>query len=147
MAARHDRRRHRGGHLVPNDQRRRRRHAAPGEALRYAATAITGVARQLGAAIGVAVLIAVIGAPATALKDFQRGWVLAIGIFLALALCALALGKVARDEADDAEAVPVPSDPRRYEGCARDRGPLRRQRPRAPDRPRLPEGDGSWPGS
>ncbi len=92
--------------------------AAPGD--RFAtATAITGVARQLGAAIGVAVLIAVIGAPATALKDFQRGWVLAICIFLALALCALALGRVAPDEADDAEAVAEPSDPRRY-GDARE---------------------------
>lgn len=92
--------------------------AAPGE--RFAtATAITGVARQIGAAIGVAVLIAVIGTPATMLKDFQRGWVLAIGIFLALALCALALGKVPRDEADDAEAVPGASDPSLY-GDARE---------------------------
>ena len=87
--------------------------AAPGE--RFAtATAITGVARQIGAAIGVAVLIAVIGAPATALEDFQRGWVLASCIFLALALCALGLGELARDEDDDAEAVPGPSDPGRY---------------------------------
>ncbi len=92
--------------------------AAPGD--RFATTtAITGVARQLGAAIGVAVLIAVIGAPATALKDFQRGWVLAICIFVALALCALALGRVAPDEADDAEAVAEPSDPGRY-GDARE---------------------------
>ena len=54
--------------------------AAPGE--RFAtATAITGVARQIGAAIGVALLIAVIGTPATALGDFERGWAVAVGIF------------------------------------------------------------------
>ena len=103
---------------------------APGE--RFAtATAITGVARQIGAAIGVAVLIAVIGTPATALDDFQRGWVLATGIFLTLALCAPALGKVTLDEPDEAEAGPEPPDPRR-DGDARpvvaSPGGIRRER-------------------
>ena len=86
---------------------------APGE--RFAtATAITGVARQVGAAIGVAVLIAVVGTPATSLADFERGWVLATGIFLGLALCAPALGKVRHDEAGEAAAGPGLADPGRY---------------------------------
>ena len=106
--------------------------AAPGE--RFAtATAITGVARQIGAAIGVAVLIAVIGTPATSLADFQRGWVLAIGIFLGLALCAPALGAGdARRGRRRRRRGRSLSDPSRYWGCARDRGPLTRRQARAP---------------
>jgi NTE family protein len=118
--------------------------AAPGE--RFAtATAITGVARQVGAAIGVAVLIAVIGVPATSLGDFERGWVLATGIFLALAFCAPALGRVPRDAAGDALAGPGPPDPGRYADApgiaARSRATRREQR-------MLPgiDGDGSIAG-
>jgi EmrB/QacA subfamily drug resistance transporter len=117
--------------------------AAPGE--RFAtATAITGVARQTGAAIGVAALIAVI-APATALDDFQRGWLLALGLFLGLALCAPALGRVTRDEADDAEAGPGPPDPSRYGDAA---GIVAPSRAAGRERRMLPgiEGEGSIAG-
>ena len=68
--------------------------AAPGG--RFAtATALNSVARQVGAAVGVGVLIAVLGSPASDLGDFQRGWVLALGLFATLALGAAALGSVA----------------------------------------------------
>ena len=118
--------------------------AAPGE--RFAtATAITGVARQIGAAIGVALLIAVIGTPATALGDFERGWAVAVGIFACLALCAPALGKVARDEAGDAAAGSAPPDPGRYRDAAAITGGSRAARR---ERRWLPgiEGDGSIAG-
>ena len=117
---------------------------APGE--RFAtATAITGVARQIGAAIGVAVLIAVVGTPATTLDDFERGWALAAGIFLALALCAPALGKVTSDEAEDAEAGPGPPDPGRYGDAT---GIVGRSRATRSERRMLPgiEGNGSIAG-
>lgn len=83
--------------------------AAPGE--RFAtATALNSVSRQLGSAIGVAVLVALLGAQATVLDDFQRGWLLAVGLFAALAAGAVALGRVpaapAEPAADGPEARP-----------------------------------------
>ena len=117
---------------------------APGE--RFAtATSITGVARQIGAAIGVAVLIAVIGTPATALDDFQSGWVLAMGIFLGLALCAPALGAVTRRRGRRRRRRAGPSGSEALRGAPRIVGRLR-----APMRERrmLPgiEGNGSIAG-
>jgi EmrB/QacA subfamily drug resistance transporter len=115
--------------------------AAPGE--RFAtATAITGVARQIGAAIGVALLIAVIGTPATALGDFERGWALAAGIFVCLAICAPALGELKRDEAGDAEAGPAPPDPGRYRDAAGIAGGSRAARRERRSLPGI-DGDGS----
>jgi predicted acylesterase/phospholipase RssA len=57
------------------------------------ATSLNSVARQLGAALGVAVLIAIIGTPTPlqALHAFEHGWLFAGGCFLAGALACTAL--------------------------------------------------------
>jgi EmrB/QacA subfamily drug resistance transporter len=66
--------------------------AVPGP--RFAvATSLNSVARQLGAALGVAVLIAIVGnpSPVQALHAFEHGWLFAGGCFLAGSLACLAL--------------------------------------------------------
>ena len=57
------------------------------------ATSLNSVARQLGAALGVAVLIAIIGTPTPlqALHAFEHGWLFAGGCFLAGSIACLAL--------------------------------------------------------
>jgi EmrB/QacA subfamily drug resistance transporter len=57
------------------------------------ATSLNSVSRQLGAALGVAVLIAIIGAPTPlqALHAFQHGWMFAGGCFVTGSLICLAL--------------------------------------------------------
>jgi NTE family protein len=57
------------------------------------ATSLNSVARQLGAALGVAVLIAIIGTPTPpqALHAFERGWLFACGCFIAGSIACLAL--------------------------------------------------------
>src|SRR5581483_11340138 len=78
--------------------------SAPGE--RFAqASGINSVARQLGAAIAVAVLLAVIGTPSPSqlASAFDHGWELAAGCFVIAALAALGLGRV-RSSSDVAEA-------------------------------------------
>jgi NTE family protein len=69
------------------------------------ATSLNSVARQLGAALGVAVLIAVIGTPTPlqALHAFEHGWLFAGGCFLAGALACTAL-VVQRASAADTSA-------------------------------------------
>jgi NTE family protein len=65
------------------------------------ATSLNSVARQLGAALGVAVLIAILSnpAPAQVLHAFQHGWLFAGACFLAGSLASLAL-VVARPDDD-----------------------------------------------
>lgn len=68
--------------------------AVPGG--RYAtASALVSAARQLGGVLGIAVLVAVLGAvtPETAVEAFRRGWMLSVVAFVAVALVALALGR------------------------------------------------------
>ena len=63
------------------------------------------MARQLGAAIGVAILVALLNnpTPADLLAGLQRGWVFALGAGLGTAVLALAIGPpMARVEALDA---------------------------------------------
>jgi NTE family protein len=57
------------------------------------ATSLNSVARQIGAALGVATLIAILGTPAGpgALSAFQHGWLFAGGCFLMGSLVCLAL--------------------------------------------------------
>ena len=57
------------------------------------ATSLNSVARQLGAALGVAILIAILGKPTAieALHAFEHGWLFAGGCFLAGSLCCLGL--------------------------------------------------------
>ncbi len=68
------------------------------------ATSLNSVARQVGAALGVAILIAIIGkpTPAQALHVFQHGWLFAGGCFLTGSLACLAL-VVTRPGADAPE--------------------------------------------
>jgi NTE family protein len=84
--------------------------AAPGE--RFAtATAINSVARQLGAVLGVAALVAILGAPgsAHALHAFRNGWWLGVVCFGVVALAALAIGRVGAAEADGVRAAVPPA--------------------------------------
>ena len=83
--------------------------AAPGE--RFAtATAINSVARQVGAVLGVALLVAVIGTPdprdpAAVLDAFDRGWAFAGACLAAAALLVWTMGRIVRPaEASAAEA-------------------------------------------
>lgn len=61
------------------------------------ATGLNSVARQLGAVLGVALLVAIVGTPAPdeLLAAFDAGWTLAVGCFLAVAVLAPALGRIA----------------------------------------------------
>jgi len=70
------------------------------------ATSLNSVSRQLGAALGVALLIAIIGTPtaAQALHAFEHGWLFAGGCFLIAALVCGAL-VVRRPSEDDTRAV------------------------------------------
>lgn len=81
--------------------------AVPGG--RYAtASAVSSSARQLGGVLGVALLVVVVGDPATpraAVDAFRSGWVLSIVAFLGVAVVALALG---RDEPVDEAAAVLP---------------------------------------
>jgi NTE family protein len=80
--------------------------AAPGG--RFAtATALNSVARQLGAVLGVALLVAIVGTPTPQeiLNAFDDGWTLAIVCFLAVAALAPALGRIASmHEVEEEEA-------------------------------------------
>jgi EmrB/QacA subfamily drug resistance transporter len=61
------------------------------------ATGINSIARQLGAVLGVALLVAIVGTPSPAevADAFDRGWTFAAVCFAATALGALAIGRVA----------------------------------------------------
>ena len=120
------------------------------------ATSLNAVARQIGAALGVAVLIAIVGngtAPAIprglpgpllaalehkalthALNTFDNGWLYACGCFLfgALACLGLSVATPAQDEAGSAEAALA----RGLAERAADSTPL------APELPSLAESDG-----
>jgi EmrB/QacA subfamily drug resistance transporter len=63
-------------------------------------TAVFGMARQVGAAIGVAVLVALLAdpAPTELFSRLQRGWAFALGTGIAAALLALAIGSPQRQE-------------------------------------------------
>jgi NTE family protein len=69
---------------------------APGE--RYAgATALNSSVRQVGAALGIAILVALVGQPSPAETEaaFGRAWVFATVCFALVAIGSLALGRVA----------------------------------------------------
>src|SRR5215208_1564507 len=70
---------------------------APAPSGRFAtATGLNSIARQLGAAFGVALLVAIVGTPSPAdlAEAFDRGWIFATGCFLLVAVGALGLGRV-----------------------------------------------------
>jgi EmrB/QacA subfamily drug resistance transporter len=70
--------------------------------------AIVGALRQIGAVLGIAVLVAVIGAPAGAdpVRPFHEAWLLIAATGVAAATIAVGLGRV---RARDPEAVPAPA--------------------------------------
>jgi MFS family permease len=75
-------------------------------------TAILGMSRQLGTALGVAILVAVIGhpAPGAALHAFRGGWTFMIASALGAGLLLLSVGpvRIGAVEAVDETAVVVP---------------------------------------
>ncbi|BBX76183.1 MFS transporter [Mycobacterium shinjukuense] len=82
------------------------------------ASAVVSTTRQLGAVIGVAVLVILIGTPAHghAQEAIRRGWVMAAICFASVAVGAAFLGRTrsGADVAADTTAAPVaPSTPRR----------------------------------
>ncbi len=93
--------------------------AAPGG--RFAtATALNSVARQLGAVLGVALLVAIVGTPDRLTDAFDDGWMFAAACFLAVAVAAPALGRIAtmdqvadqeRDRARRVAIAPAPPRP------------------------------------
>lgn len=112
--------------------------AAPGG--RFAtATALNSVARQLGAVLGVALLVAIVGTPAPAdlAAAFDAGWAFAAVCFLAVAALAPLLGRIATmHEVSEEEALAA----RRIAVQAAPTRPLARpSSPRAPAEARTPK--------
>jgi NTE family protein len=101
------------------------------------ATGINSIARQLGAVLGVALLVAIVGTPDPAeLTDaFDRGWYFAAGCFALAGLFSLALGRIepARDETDRVERPTIPV--RAPAGTARPSAPRRTAPPPAASTP------------
>jgi NTE family protein len=73
------------------------------------ASAVVSSTRQLGAVIGVALLVIVIGTPARGVAEeaLRRGWVLAAICFALVAICAVSLGRVPTSAAVADEAGPA----------------------------------------
>jgi EmrB/QacA subfamily drug resistance transporter len=74
------------------------------------ATGLNSIARQLGAVLGVALLVAIVGTPAPAevADAFDRGWIFAGACFVATAAGAVAIGRIsAPEQADAPEREPV----------------------------------------
>ena len=77
-------------------------------------TGINSVARQLGAVLGIALLVAIVGrpGPAEVADAFDRGWAFALGCFVLVAVVAPFTGRIVPapddDEAPEPAAVTVP---------------------------------------
>src|SRR5262252_5281538 len=100
--------------------------AAPGESF-ATATGMNSVARQVGAALGVACVVAIIGTPtpATAHAAFQHAWAFGAVCLFAAGLGCLLVGHVNADRApalgDAARAVLAETEPREVVGPPRRR--------------------------
>jgi len=75
------------------------------------ATSLNSVARQLGAALGVAILIAILGnpTPLNALHAFEHGWLFAGACFVAgsLACLGLVVARPGAEEGDEHDGIPI----------------------------------------
>ena len=101
------------------------------------ATSLNSVARQLGAALGVAILIAIVGTPSPveALHAFEHGWTFAGACFVAGSLACLALKVPRPGEVRDGET----DGPYARRGRTAADGERERELGREPaDAPRLP---------
>jgi EmrB/QacA subfamily drug resistance transporter len=79
-------------------------------------SAINSANRQVGAVLGVSVLVAVLGTPtaAEAIDRFHHAWLLMAGSGVGSALCAVALGRVVvRDPTQQPGSAPTPTAPPR----------------------------------
>jgi predicted acylesterase/phospholipase RssA/CRP-like cAMP-binding protein len=92
--------------------------SAPGQSF-ATATGMNSVARQIGAALGVAVVVAIIGTPtqATAYAALQHAWIFGAACLFVAGLGCLLVGRVKTDrapaEGDAAQAVLAETEPRR----------------------------------
>src|SRR5215217_962665 len=104
------------------------------------ATGINSIARQLGAVLGVALLVAIVGTPVPTelAAAFDRGWTFAAACFAFTAVAALAVGRVApaTPEIDDEPDDRPPPLPAPSLAAARGNGGARR--PTAPRAKRTP---------
>ncbi|BBX99237.1 MFS transporter [Mycobacterium lacus] len=74
------------------------------------ASAVTGTIRQVGAVVGVALLVILIGTPARgeAEEALRRGWAMAAICFVAVAIGAVMLGRIRPVPAEPVEPTPAP---------------------------------------
>ncbi|MCA1682528.1 MAG: MFS transporter, partial [Actinobacteria bacterium] len=99
---------------------------APAPGGRFAtASGLSAVSRQLGAALGVALLVAIVGTPAASglPAAFDAGWRFAGGCFVLVALAAPLIGRIERpaeehDELEPRQAPLAPARPRPRPGAA-----------------------------
>ncbi len=70
------------------------------------ASAVNSSARQIGAVLGIAILVVLIGTPTptTAVTDFRRGWVFSSLCFVAVAIVAALVGRVRAEHVEAADA-------------------------------------------
>jgi predicted acylesterase/phospholipase RssA/CRP-like cAMP-binding protein len=91
------------------------------------AAAVVSSTRQLGAVIGIALLVIVIGTPArgAAEEALRRGWALAAICFAAVAIGAVALGRVRHSGDDAVKPEPAPRiEPRASRPAPRHAAPI-----------------------
>jgi EmrB/QacA subfamily drug resistance transporter len=75
-------------------------------------TAMIGMSRQLGSALGIAILVAILGSHAGTVGAFRDGWSYIVGAALAAALVLLAVGPVpvaSAQPASEPEPAPIPA--------------------------------------